>query len=280
MILVSNNVARGYSLEYFVAKELSQRYGVDISDSQSSRNRKQISKEYQKDNFYKSKELEYLASTIVDKIPEPYSDISFVQSSFNHGEVYDIIYQDKYKEDTKLSVKTTNMEDKAYRFSTKSYILNSVQSYLKKLFSNSSETYSQALERNSMTTDNLANLVIHILEDILLDKKHPDHNTFIQLLENSFIGNGDFYRNDKNGNVTYFPKNPRNGLLEITKDSVKIKRNHLIFNVSTRDKFLKKIQEYSIDIRLKFKDGKNKKVSYTPEGYVRNYAATVKVNMI
>lgn len=280
MILVSNNVARGYSLEYFVAKELSQRYGVDISDSQSSRNRKQISKEYQKDNFYKSKELEYLASTIVDKIPEPYSDISFVQSSFNHGEVYDIIYQDKYKEDTKLSVKTTNMEDKAYRFSTKSYILNEVQSYLKKMFSNSLETYSQSLERNSMSTDDLANIVIHILEDILLDEKHPDYKTFVQLIENSFIGNGGFYRNDKNGNVIYFPKNPRNGLLEINKESIKIKRNHLIFNVSTRDKFLREIQEYSIDIRLKFKDGKNKKVSYTTEGYVRNYAATVKVNMI
>lgn len=280
MILVSNNVARGYSLEYYVACELARRYSVNIVEDDSFHYRKRIAREYEKTDNYKAKKLNELASKVVDNIPRPFSDISFVHSSFNHGEVYDVIYQDKDKENIKISVKTTNMEDKAYRFSTKSYILHEVQSYLKKIFSNESETYSQALERNSITTDKLANIVIHMLKDILLDKQHHDHKTFVQLIEKSFIGNGGFYRNDKNGKVIYFPKNPLNGLLEISKESVKIKRNHLIFNVSTRDKSLKKIQEYNIDIRLKFKDGKNKKVSYTPEGYVRNYSATVKVNLV
>lgn len=280
MILVSNNVARGYSLEYYVAYELAHRHGVDIVKDESFHYRKRITKEYERTDPYKARKLNELALKVVNNIPRPFSDISFVHSSFNHGEVYDVIYQDKLGEDVKISVKTKNMEDKAYRFSTKRYILVEVQSYLQQLFSNFSETYAQALSRNSMSTTDLAKDVVFILQRILLDENHPDHNTFVSLIENSFIGNGDFYRNDKYGNVVYFPENPHNGLLEIDKSSVAIKRNHLIFNVTTYDDFGNKIQDYNIDIRLKFKDGQNKIVSYTPEGYVRNYAATVKVNMI
>lgn len=280
MILVSNNVARGYSLEYYVAYELAHRHGVDIVKDESFHYRKRITKEYERTDPYKARKLNELALKVVNNIPRPFSDISFVHSSFNHGEVYDVIYQDKLGEDVKISVKTKNMEDKAYRFSTKRYILVEVQSYLQQLFSNFSETYAQALSRNSMSTTDLAKDVVLILQRILLDENHPDHNTFVSLIENSFIGNGDFYRNDKYGNVVYFPENPHNGLLEIDKSSVAIKRNHLIFNVTTYDDFKNKIQDYNIDIRLKFKDGQSKIVSYTPEGYVRNYAATVKVNMI
>ena len=280
MILVSNNVARGYSLEYYVAYELAHRHGVDIVKDESFHYRKRITKEYERTDPYKARKLNELALKVVNNIPRPFSDISFVHSSFNHGEVYDVIYQDKLGEDVKISVKTKNMEDKAYRFSTKRYILVEVQSYLQQLFSNFSETYAQALSRNSMSTTDLAKDVVLILQRILLDENHPDHNTFVSLIENSFIGNGDFYRNDKYGNVVYFPENPHNGLLEIDKSSVAIKRNHLIFNVTTYDDFKNKIQDYNIDIRLKFKDGQSKIVSCTPEGYVRNYAATVKVNMI
>lgn len=280
MILVSNNVARGYSLEYYVARELACRHSVNIVEDDSFYYRKRITKEYERTDPYKARKLNELALKVVNNIPRPFSDISFVHSSFNHGEVYDVIYQDKLGEDVKISVKTKNMEDKAYRFSTKRYILVEVQSYLQQLFSNFSETYAQALSRNSMSTTDLAKDVVLILQGILLDENHPDHNTFVSLIENSFIGNGGFYRNDKYGNVVYFPENPHNGLLEIDKSSVAIKRNHLVFNVTTYDDFKNKIQDYNIDIRLKFKDGQNKIVSYTPEGYVRNYAATVKVNMI
>lgn len=280
MILVSNNVARGYSLEYYVARELACRHSVNIVEDDSFYYRKRIAREYESTAPYKARKLNELALKVVNNIPRPFSDISFVHSSFNHGEVYDVIYQDKLGEDVKISVKTKNMEDKAYRFSTKRYILVEVQSYLQQLFSNFSETYAQALSRNSMSTTDLAKDVVLILQRILLDENHPDHNTFVSLIENSFIGNGDFYRNDKYGNVVYFPENPHNGLLEIDKSSVAIKRNHLIFNVTTYDDFKNKIQDYNIDIRLKFKDGQSKIVSYTPEGYVRNYAATVKVNMI
>lgn len=280
MILVSNNVARGYSLEYYVARELACRHSVNIVEDDSFYYRKRITKEYERTDPYKARKLNELALKVVNNIPRPFSDISFVHSSFNHGEVYDVIYQDKLGEDVKISVKTKNMEDKAYRFSTKRYILVEVQSYLQQLFPNFSETYAQALSRNSMSTTDLAKDVVLILQGILLDENHPDHNTFVSLIENSFIGNGGFYRNDKYGNVVYFPENPHNGLLEIDKSSVAIKRNHLVFNVTTYDDFKNKIQDYDIDIRLKFKDGQNKIVSYTPEGYVRNYAATVKVNMI
>lgn len=279
MILVSNNIARGYSLEYYVAKELSRRYNVDIVEDEAFYYRKRIAREYEDIESYKAKRLNNLALKVVNNIPAPFSDISFVQSSFNHGEVYDVIYQDASGKDVKLSVKTKNIEDKAYRFSTKDYILVAVQSYLQKLFSDFSETYAQALSRNSMSTSDLARNVLEMLEDILLDDNHPDNNTFFKLIENSFIGNGGFYRNDKYGNVVYFPENPHNGMLEIDKDSVHIQRNHLIFNVATYDDYGDRIQNYTIDIRLKFKDGQNKIVSHTPEGYVKNYAATVKVNM-
>lgn len=278
--MVSNNVARGYSLEYYIAYELAHRHGVDIVKDESFHYRKRITKEYERTDPYKARKLNELALKVVNNIPRPFSDISFVHSSFNHGEVYDVIYQDKLGEDVKISVKTKNMEDKAYRFSTKRYILVEVQSYLQQLFSNFSETYAQALSRNSMSTTDLARDIVSILQRILLDENHPDYNTFVSLIENSFIGNGGFYRNDKYGNVVYFPENPHNGLLEIDKSSVAIKRNHLVFNITTYDDFKNKIQDYNIDIRLKFKDGQNKIVSYTPEGYVRNYAATVKVNMI
>ena len=280
MILVSNNVARGYSLEYYVARELACRHSVNIVEDDSFYYRKRIAREYESTDPYKARKLNELALKVVDNIPRPFSDISFVHSSFNHGEVYDVIYQDSNGKDVKVSVKTKNMEDKAYRFSTKSYILMEVQSYLQQLFPNFSETYAQALSRNSMSTTDLARDVVSILQKILINENHPDNNTLFKLIENSFIGNGGFYRNDKYGNVVYFPENPHNGLLEINKSSVAIKRNHLVFNVTTYDDFGNKIQDYNIDIRLKFKDGQNKIVSYTPEGYVRNYAATVKVNMI
>lgn len=280
MILVSNNVARGYTLEYYVAKELSLRHGVRIIDDNAYKYRKKITREYESDETIKSSQLLKLSSKIVDNMPIAASDISFVQSSFNHGEVYDVIYKDEEGKDIKLSVKTKNIEDKAYRFSTKNYILVSIQSYLQELFSDFSKTYAQSLSERSMTTDDLAKNVVSLLKDILLDETHPDNNTFFRLIENSFIGNGDFYRNDQYGNIVYFPVNPHNGRLIVDENSVVIKGNHLVFNVITRNDNGDKIQEYSVDIRLKFKDGQNKIVSHTPEGYVKNYAATVKVNMI
>lgn len=279
MILVSNNVARGYTLEYYVARELSLKHGVSIIDDNAYRYRKKITREYESDEPIKSGQLLKLSSKIGDNMPIAASDISFVQSSFNHGEVYDIIYKDEKGKDIKLSVKTKNMEDKAYRFSTKNYILVSIQSYLQELFSDFSKTYAQSLSERSMSTDDLAKNVVSLLKDILLDDTHPDNNTFFRLIENSFIGNGDFYRNDQYGNIVYFPVNPHNGMLIVDENSVVIKGNHLVFNVITRNDNGDKIQEYAVDMRLKFKDGQNKIVSHTPEGYVKNYAATVKVNM-
>lgn len=280
MILVSNNVARGYTLEYYVAKELSLRHGVRIIDDNAYKYRKKITREYESDETIKSSQLLKLSSKIVDNMPTAASGISFVQSSFNHGEVYDVIYKDEKGKDIKLSVKTKNMEDKAYRFSTKNYILVSIQSYLQELFSDFSKTYAQSLSERSMTTDDLAKNVVFLLKDILLDETHPDNNTFFRLIENSFIGNGDFYRNDQYGDIVYFPFNPHNGMLIVDENSVVIKGNHLVFNAITRSDNGDKIQEYVVDMRLKFKDGQNKIVSHTPEGYVKNYAATVKVNMI
>lgn len=280
MILVSNNVARGYTLEYYVAKELSLRHGVRIIDDNAYKYRKKITREYESDETIKSSQLLKLSSKIVDNMPTAASGISFVQSSFNHGEVYDVIYKDEKGKDIKLSVKTKNMEDKAYRFSTKNYILVSIQSYLQELFSDFSKTYAQSLSERSMTTDDLAKNVVFLLKDILLDETHPDNNTFFRLIENSFIGNGDFYRNDQYGNIVYFPFNPHNGMLIVDENSVVIKGNHLVFNAITRSDNGDKIQEYVVDMRLKFKDGQNKIVSHTPEGYVKNYAATVKVNMV
>lgn len=280
MILVSNNVARGYTLEYYVAKELSLRHGVRIIDDNAYKYRKKITREYESDEPIKSSQLLKLSSKIVDNMPIAASGISFVQSSFNHGEVYDVIYKDEEGKDIKLSVKTKNIEDKAYRFSTKNYILVSIQSYLQELFSDFSKTYAQSLSERSMTTDDLAKNVVSLLKDILLDETHPDNNTFFRLIENSFIGNGDFYRNDQYGNIVYFPFNPHNGMLIVDENSVVINGNHLVFNAITRSDNGDKIQEYVVDMRLKFKDGQNKIVSHTPEGYVKNYAATVKVNMI
>lgn len=280
MILISNNVARGYTLEYYVARELSLKHGVSIIDDNAYKYRKKITSEYESDEPIKSSQLLKLSSKIVDNMPTAASGISFVHSSFNHGEVYDVIYKDEKGKDIKLSVKTKNMEDKAYRFSTKNYILVSIQSYLQELFSDFSKTYAQSLSERSMTTDDLAKNVVFLLKDILLDETHPDNNTFFRLIENSFIGNGDFYRNDQYGNIVYFPFNPHNGMLIVDENSVVINGNHLVFNAITRSDNGDKIQEYVVDMRLKFKDGQNKIVSHTPEGYVKNYAATVKVNMV
>ena len=231
-------------------------------------------------NHPKTREIERKARISASILPVAKGEVCFTESDINPGEVYDFMYVSIDGERVKVSCKFVEMEDKAYRFCTNNYRFFSVDRLNEDIFGDYAgrRSYNDVLTGSGMSVPDYQEMVIGAMISTFKDEQSDDFDTLKRLTVERFIGSGGYYKTLNDGGVRYYPEMDKERGVSI-KEIQKISHNK--FSYLCLFKSLDgETHEYRITFRVKFKDGKNKKVAFTREGAMRNIAATVTIDLL
>lgn len=230
-------------------------------------------------------QIRRVAERAIAQLPLAVGQVTFPPVSSNGNEVYDVLYQSG-KGRVAVSAKLKEMEDKAYRFSSKDYPLRSVNTYNRMLFHEAdgkTVTNAAVLQREGLTLREYQKAILSCIENALNSPDHEDYVMFQRLIRERFIGAGDYYKALGDGSIRYYPSLNDEDQLLLDLDSIQVKTPSIFFRVSSfsvaPDGTLKEKARYDSSFRVKWKDGINKPVSFSREGHLGNIAATVKFDL-
>lgn len=262
----------GYANEQIVAEEIVKAsMGKSKIKNRSSHREKKL-EELLLINPSKVLSLRKNAQVTANSIPISYTDVEFNDLSANGGDVYDIKYFDESGNTVLLSCKTSNVEDKSYRFSTSEYQLPFLINFLKTSINDTSLTYEENIIKNGYSS--VSHFLKSLRDKIAYSIINDDQEEFKDLLNDRIIGNGGFYKMIKNGNVIFYPS--KEGDFHVNRQSIYTKGNSVFFEVLNE----KEERIYNVSFRPKFKDGKSKMAKFSKNGSPNNIAATIKVDPI
>lgn len=224
-------------------------------------------------------EIRNLALRTVSKLPTAVGEVLFTVHAANEGEVYDVIYTDTQGNRVAVSCKLSVVEDKAYRFSTNGYQLSTVNSYNRQIFpsalKDSGKSYEQVFAEKKTTVVQYQQHVSSLIVKLLTDENHGDHDVFVRLVKERFLGKGDYYRTTPSGDVRYFPAVKDEDAVSVDTSSVKLHSANTVVFTAVVNAGEKDEQRYALTFRVKFKDGQMKPVTFATNGVVNNVSAAV-----
>lgn len=280
------SVIRGYAYEYALARSLE-----DVSDgiAEISHTDQQIDlsdtrREYywllHDESHHDFVDIVSMAENHASLLPVPVGEICFVETTNNHGEVYDIRYTSQGGETVKVSCKTKEVADKSYSISSQRYPLSGLQDMCRKITANIQE---------DTTYDDLMNLYPHLfadiskyIQDLIINRSEDsaDYKMFMRVNDEHLVGSGGYYKTLPDGRIRYYPENTEGTRFYIEDDKATITPGgavcYTLVMVSGKDDHHLK---YSVSLSPGWKTGRKNKVKITksgvPKGIVLNFAMKV-----
>lgn len=215
------NLIKGYAFEYAVAYYLEEKSSgcahiahtdqqIDLSATRREYYRYLQDNGKNSDEYHMFCEINSMAKNVAHLLPTPYGDISFVETTNNTGEVYDIYYKDRSDELIKVSCKTREVSDKSYSFSSGLLHCDNILEIMNK-YHVDSKLYSDLKHNEFFAAD-----IIHTIYDYACS--FPQE--FATFNSHIVIGNGGYYKTIPDGTVRYYPKN--SGTPSLLQDSTYI----------------------------------------------------------
>lgn len=289
----SKRLYRGFAHELEVAESVINESGGEayFASSPVQERLQSVRRRYldliMKDSPDEASEILRLAVSAAEKLPHAYGPVSFVEVSANGGEVYDILYGDKEGNIIPVSCKLSEMEDKSYRFNSSDFIIPSVDSFSRSLFTpddvSSHRSFFSALERHGMGVADVQREVVGIMEKALLEGEgNEDAEMILKLTSERFIGHGGFWKTLSDGNIRFYPRQCDNDVLTVVDGSVRTTPTSLVYVVALMDMDAQSRlkQLYKVNFRVKFKDGINKPVKLSRLGSPSNLAGTITLTLL
>lgn len=206
----------------------------------------------------------------------PGSVIEIVQDESGRSKVYDLlIFTESRPEPFELSVKTNHtVEDKSYRFNTKWYAFPAVNDYVNSVVGDNPQgSWEDVLHGEGVTVSDFLSNVTDSMVYTVGDPSTPDYEMLSTLTSERFIGDGGYAKTLSGGGTRWYPERP-SGNPEI-RNVVKTRPSTFTYDAvySTDEGYV----TYTIDFRVKFKDGKSKPVRINTQGAPANLSATVRI---
>lgn len=287
------NMLRGMGLEYKLAEELIRqggskaRYFTSKPQRRLRHHRKAYYTELAEHHPDDFDEINEMAEKSVANLPKATGRIAFVTENANGSEVYDLIYESaeapNNEKRVKLSAKTSTMEDKAYRFSTRGWELPEVVEYSRNFLSQSDveagRSYTEALERHGMTTRDFQEGVVQQMATSLKDENSGVAKVMQRLTSERFIGSGGYFKNLPNGAVRWYPKQDDTDTVVIDRSTVQSDTVKLFYDADLVDAAGNVKQRYGVSFRVKFKDNPKYPVRVSEVGAPSAVAATIALDL-
>lgn len=215
------NLIKGYAFEYAVAYYLEEKSSgdahiahtdqqIDLSATRREYYRYLQNNDKNSKEYHMFCEINSMAKNVACLLPVPYGNISFVETTNNTSEVYDIYYNDRSDELIKVSCKTREVSDKSYSFSSGLLHCDEILDIMDK-YHDKSKLYIDLKHNKNFVAD-----IIQAIYDYACF--YPQD--FAEFNSHIVIGNGGYYKTIPDGTVRYYPKN--SGTSSLLQDSIYI----------------------------------------------------------